>query len=34
MERFSAVMENQNKYKPRFRPNPGLKLMGQMREVL
>jgi integron integrase len=27
-------MENQNKNKPKFRPNPGLKLMDQVREVL
>ncbi len=27
-------MENQNKSTPRFRPNPGLKLTDQVREVL
>ena len=27
-------MESQNKNKPKFRPNPGLKLMDQVREVL
>ena len=27
-------MENQNKYKPTFSPNPGLKLMDQARDVL
>jgi integron integrase len=27
-------MENQNKTNPKFRPNPGLKLMDQVREVL
>lgn len=27
-------MENQKKSKPKFRPNPGLKLMDQVREVL
>jgi hypothetical protein len=27
-------MEYQNKNKPKFRPNPGLKLMDQVREVL
>ena len=27
-------MESQEKNKPKFRPNPGLKLMDQVREVL
>jgi hypothetical protein len=31
---MSWVMENQNKPNPTFRPNPGLKLMDQVREVL
>jgi len=31
---MSYIMESQNNTTPKFRPNPGLKLMDQVREVL
>ena len=31
---MSSIMEYHNKNTPQFRPNPGLKLMDQVREVL